>query len=224
MADELFALKAWLLKLSADIDKCRRFKDTLPMSKKSPRPSASILTVAAARTQGINSNQLTHLVRSGELVRISRGLYIRPEAPVSEHRSLAEARAQSQKGVICLLSALRFHDITTQAPFEVWLAIGHKDRAPKADVTSIRVIRFSGAALTEGIEHHIIDGIDVPVYSVAKTVADCFKFRFKIGLDVALEALQEALFQRKATRDELMHFARICRVENVIRPYLEASS
>jgi predicted transcriptional regulator of viral defense system len=92
------------------------------------------------------------------------------------------------------------------------------------DATSIRVVRFSGTALTEGVEHHMIDGVDVPVYSAAKTVADCFKFRFKIGLDVALEALREALSQRKATRNEIMHFARVCRVANVIRPYLEASA
>lgn len=157
-------------------------------------------------------------------MRIARGLYVNAEDDVSEHRSLVEVRTQARKGVICLLSALRFHDITTQAPFEVWLAIGQKDRAPQIDASSVRIVRFSGAALTEGIEHHTIDGGDVPVYSAAKTVADCFKFRFKIGLDVALEALREALFHRKATRDEIMHFAKICRVANVIRPYLEASA
>jgi len=187
------------------------------------KPS-SVLTAAQARVHGINSTQLTRLVRAGKLVRIGRGLYVKAQDDVSEHRSLAEARAQARKGVVCLISALRFHDITTQAPFEVWLAIGHKDRAPQIDATSVRIVRFSGTALTEGIEHHMIDGVDVPVYSVAKTVADCFKFRFKIGLDVALEALREALSSRKATRDEIMRFARICRVANVIRPYLEAST
>lgn len=192
-----------------------------PVSQPPQRP---ILTAAAARAQGINSTQLTRLVRMGKLLRTGRGLYVRAEDTVSEHRSLAEARAQARKGVVCLLSALRFHDMTTQAPFEVWLAIDNKDRVPQVDATSIRVVRFSDAALTEGVEHHMIDGVDVPVYSAAKTIADGFKFRFKIGLDVALEALREALSQRKATRDEIMHFARVCRVENVIRPYLEASA
>jgi predicted transcriptional regulator of viral defense system len=191
----------------------------------STQPSLStVLTAAQARAHGISSTQLTRLVRAGKLVRIGRGMYVKAEDDVSEHRSLAEARAQARKGVICLLSALRFHDLTTQAPFEVWLAIGHKDRAPQIDVTSVRIVRFSGMALTEGIEHHTIDGVDVPVYSVAKTVADCFKFRLKIGLDVALEALREALSESKATPDEIMHFARVCRVANVIRPYLEAST
>jgi predicted transcriptional regulator of viral defense system len=185
---------------------------------------STVLTAAQARASGISSTQLTRLVRAGKLVRIGRGIYVKAEDDVSEHRSLAEARAQARKGVICLLSALRFHDLTTQAPFQVWLAIGHKDRAPQIDVTSVRIVRFSGTALTEGIEHHTIDGVDVPVYSVAKTVADCFKFRFKIGLDVALEALREALSRRKATPDEIMRFARVCRIANVIRPYLEAST
>lgn len=185
--------------------------------------SPAVLTAAQARGLGISSTQLTRMMRAGTLQRIGRGLYTRPDAPVCAHRSLAEVRAQAHKGVICLLSALRFHDITTQAPFEVWLAIGHKDRLPTVDFVKLRVFRFSGAALTEGVELHLIDGVDVPVYSVAKTVADCFKLRNKIGLDVALEALRAALAAHKASPDDILRMARVCRVENVIRPYLEAS-
>jgi len=128
------------------------------------------------------------------------------------------------QAIICLLSALRFHDLTTQSPFEVWLAIPNKARAPKMDYPPLRVVRFSGAALTRGIEAHVIDGVPVRVTSVARTVADCFKFRNKIGLDVALEALQEAWRTRRFNMDELWRYATLCRVANVIRPYMESLS
>jgi predicted transcriptional regulator of viral defense system len=198
-------------------------KHNTSMQTSNQTNSQLILTAAQARAQGISSTQLTRMTRAGKLHRIGRGLYASVDASVSEHRSLAEVRAQGGKGVVCLLSALRYHDITTQAPFEVWLAIGHKDRSPAVDVVNLRVFRFSGAALTQGIGWHTIDGIEVPVYGVAKTVADCFKFRHKIGIDVAIEALRCALAARKATPAEIMGFAHVCRVANVIRPYLEAS-
>ncbi len=193
------------------------------MHSTNPTTATTILTAAQARAQGISSTQLTRMTRAGTLQRIGRGLYCQPTAPVSAHRSLAEARTQAKKGVVCLLSALRFHDLTTQAPFEVWLAFGHKQRVPMVDTVQLRALRFSGAAFTQGVELHNIDGVEVPVYNVAKTVADCFKFRYRIGLDVALEALRAALATGKATPDQLLHFARLCRVERVIRPYLEAS-
>ena len=183
----------------------------------------SILNASQARGFGVSSTQLTRLVRAGKVQRVGRGLYASVDAPVSEHRSLAEAYTQAGKGVVCLLSALRFHDLTTQAPFEVWLAINNKERVPTVDAVKVRAVRFSGKALSAGVQHEVIDGVKVPVYNVAKTVADCFKFRFKLGLDVALEALREALGSGKASRDEILRYARICRVENVIRPYLEAS-
>jgi predicted transcriptional regulator of viral defense system len=123
--------------------------------------------------------------------------------------------------VVCLLSALRFHGLTTQAPFEVWLAVGNKAAAPRLAYPPLRIVRFSGAALTEGVEVHEIDGVAVRVTSVAKTVADGFKYRNKIGLDVALEALREAWASKRMTSDELWHFAKVCRVANVMRPYLE---
>ena len=118
--------------------------------------------------------------------------------------------------------ALRFHDLTTQNPFEVWLAIGPKARSPRVDTVALRVVCFSGDALTEGIERHQAAGVEVRVYSAAKTVADCFKFRNKIGVDVAIEALRDCLRQRKAKVDDLVRCARICRVERVMGPYLEA--
>jgi len=153
---------------------------------------------------------------------VGRGLYALPDRPVSEHNTLAEVARKHPQAIVCLLSALRFHDLTTQSPFEVWLAIPNKARAPKMDYPPLRIVRFSGEALTVGVEDHVIDGVPVRVTSVARTVADCFKFRNKIGLDVALEALQEAWRAKRVSMDELWHYATLCRVTNVVRPYMES--
>jgi predicted transcriptional regulator of viral defense system len=126
------------------------------------------------------------------------------------------------KGVVCLLSALRFHDLTTQSPFEVWLAIGEKARLPKLDNPPLRIVRFSQKTLIYGVQEHSIEGVAVRVYSPAKTVADCFRYRNKIGLDVALEALRECKRKRRATTDDIWKAAKACRVANVMRPYLES--
>lgn len=171
---------------------------------------------------GIPRVSLTRAVRRGQLERIGRGLYGLPGRPVSAHGVLAEVARRVPKGVVCLLSALRFHGLTTQAPFEVWLAIENKAIAPKLDYPPLRIVRFSGAALTEGVEEHLVDGVTVRVTGVAKTVADCFKYRNKIGLDVALEALREAWRGKRMTSDDLWHYAKVCRVANVMRPYLES--
>lgn len=171
---------------------------------------------------GIPRVALTRAVRRGQIERIGRGLYGLPGRPASANASLAEVARRVPKGVVCLLSALRFHDLTTQAPFEVWLAIDNKAATPKLDYPPLRLVRFSGAALTNGVEDHAIDGVTVRVTSVAKTVADCFKYRNKIGLDVALEALREAWDGKRMTSDEIWHCAKIDRVANVMRPYLES--
>ena len=126
------------------------------------------------------------------------------------------------RGVVCLLSALRLHGIGTQAPFEVWLAIPQTMPTPRLEQPALRVVRMAGSALSEGIEKVDVDGVGVPVFNPGKTVADCFKYRNKIGLDVALEALGEAWRARRVTMDELWHYATIDRVHNVMRPYLEA--
>jgi predicted transcriptional regulator of viral defense system len=165
---------------------------------------------------------LTRAVRRGQLERVGRGLYGVPGRQVSAHGSLAEIARRAPKGIVCLLSALRFHGLTTQAPFEVWLAIDNKAVAPRLDYPPLRIVRFSGAALTEGVEEHIVDGVTVRITSVAKTVADCFKYRNKIGLDVALEALREAWREKRMTSDDIWRYAKVCRVANVMRPYLES--
>jgi len=173
---------------------------------------------------GIPRIYLSRLCDHGRLQRVGRGLYVLPNADVSEHRTLAEACKGVPHGVVCLLSARRFHGLTTQSPFEVWLAIGSKVWRPKVDYPPLRLFRFSARALEAGVEEHSIEGVSVRVYNPAKTVADCFKYRNKIGLDVALEALRDCRRQRKCTNDELWRYAKTCRMANVMRPYLEATA
>jgi len=165
---------------------------------------------------------LTRLVAAGKLERVARGVYSLPGRRLSEHRSLAEACLLVPQGVICLLSALRVHDIGTQAPFEVWMAIPQNAPTPRVDQPSLRIVRMSGPALAEGIEIRRIDGVKVPVFSAEKTVADCFKFRNKIGLDVALEALRDGWSRGLLSMDALARHAATDRVANVMRPYLES--
>lgn len=174
--------------------------------------------------QGLPRVALTRLVRQGLLARVGRGLYAMPDRPVSEHGTLAEIARKHPQAIVCLLSALRVHDLTTQSPFEVWIAIPNKARAPKVDYPPLRIVRLSGSLLSDGIEDHVVDGVSVRVTSVARTVADCFKFRNKIGLDVAMEALQEAWRAKRVSMDELWRYATLCRVANVMRPYMESLS
>jgi predicted transcriptional regulator of viral defense system len=173
---------------------------------------------------GIPREYLRRLCDKGVLERQSRGIYTLRDAELTEHHSLMQACKRLPKGVVCLLSALRFHGFTTQAPFEIWVAIDRKARLPKVEGVPLHLVRFSGESLTEGVERHGIEGVEVSVYCPAKTVADCFKYRNKIGLDVALEALRECRRERRCTVDDLWRFAKICRVANVMRPYLEALS
>lgn len=172
--------------------------------------------------QGIPRVYLRRLYAEGVLENPERGLYVLADAEVSEHQGLLEACKRVPRGVVCLLSALQFHQLTTQAPFEVWLAIAPNARRPRVLNPPLRIVRFSGPALAEEIEEHKVWGVAVKVYSPAKTVADCFKYRNKIGVDVALEALRDCWRKRKATMDQLYRTAQICRVGRVIRPYLES--
>ena len=173
-------------------------------------------------SRGMAGWYLGQLARAGVLEKVGRALYALAGAAVSEHRPLAETAKRTPRGVICLFSALGVHGLTTQAPHEVWLAIGPKERAPKAAGVGLRIVRFSGLARTAGIQTQRIDGVPVRVYSPAKTVADWFKFRNKVGVDVAIEALRDCLAQRLSTADELERYAHICRVGRVMRPYMEA--
>jgi predicted transcriptional regulator of viral defense system len=176
------------------------------------------------RALDISPASLYSLHRQGKVVRSGRGIYRLPEGDLSAHHSLAVACKRTPHGVICLLSALSFHEIGTQLPFEVWMAIDRKARLPVVDYPSMRFVRFSGGALTAGVGSYQIEGVSVSVYTPAKTIADCFKYRNKIGLDVAMEALRECRRLGKCTDQELWRFARICRVANVMKPYLEATA
>jgi predicted transcriptional regulator of viral defense system len=172
--------------------------------------------------RGLSHKYLIQLEHQGRLERVGRGLYALPEREPSASASLAEVCKRVPEGVGCLLSALAFHTLGTQNPFEVWIAVDRKAHAPRIDYPPVRVARFSGAALTEGVEEHeTTDGV-IRVYSVPKTVVDCFRYRNKIGLDVALEALRASLVDRRTSIDDLWHYARMLRMANVMRPYLEA--
>jgi len=170
----------------------------------------------------IPRNYLSRLVERGQLQKLERGIYTAEALPASEYISLLEVSRKIPKGVICLLSALSFHEIGTQVPSEVWIAIDVKAWASRITSPSVRIMRFSGDALHFGVQEKQVTGGKLRVYSPAKTVADCFKFRHKIGLDVALEALRECYRQKKASMDELFEAAQVCRVANVMRPYLES--
>lgn len=171
---------------------------------------------------GIHRQVLTRLVATGEIERVVRGVYRLPEQAISEHHGLVLACAAVPQGTICLLSALQFHGIGTQLPSEIWMAIDRRARKPMLSYPPLRVMRFSGEALARGVDRPRIEGRTVRVYGVAKTLADCFKYRNKIGIDVALEALRAAWQARRFSMEELDRYARICRVQRVMQPYLEA--
>ena len=174
------------------------------------------------KSSGVPRTYLKQLVERGDLLKTGRGLYVQADAPMTENHSLAEAAKRSPKGVICLVSALRFHGLTTENPVEVWIAIPRGTRPPKSATPTLRVVTLSGAMMTEGIKPHVIQGVSVPVYGVAKTVADCFRFRNRIGVNIAVEALRDAWRNKKATSEELWHYAKVCRVLNVMRPYFDS--
>lgn len=171
---------------------------------------------------GIPRAHLYRLVREGLVERQSRGLYVASRHPYTTEHTLAQVAKRVANGVFCLLTALRFHDLTTQSPAKVWIALPEKARKPRLEYPRLRVARFSGPALNEGIEIHRMEGVEIRVYSAAKTVADCFKYRNKVGIDVAVEALRDFSRKYRGGATELARFARICRVTRVMQPYLDA--
>jgi len=174
------------------------------------------------QAHGIPREHLRVLVDRGDIQRVARGVYILSDADVTGDHGLAEACKRVPRGVVCLLSSLRYHGMTTQAPFEVWLAIQRGSWRPRLQYPPLRVVWFSGQAMAYGVQEHRIEAVPVRIYSAAKTVADCFKYRNKIGLDVAMEALRDCWGERLATADELWEAAKVCRVANVMRPYMES--
>jgi len=196
-----------------------RIADVVRLVKK-----AGILRPRDLHAHSIPRLYLRMAADKGLVMRVGRGLYVARGSRPTQHHSLAQASKRVPHGIICLLSALRFHDLTTQSPFQVWFAINNKARLPKTDNPPLRILRFSKKMLAYGVQEHRIEGVSVHIFSPAKTVADCFRYRNKIGLDVALEALRECRRKRRATSDELWQAAKVSRVANVMRPYLESLS
>lgn len=181
-----------------------------------------LIRPADLEAHGVSRGRVYDLVRKGQLTRHARGIYAATNHTHTAEHTLAQVAKRVPNGVICLLTALRFHELTTQSPAEVWIALPEKARKPRLDYPRLRVTRFSGLALTEGIEVHRIEGVDVRIYSAAKTVADCFKYRNKVGIDVAVEALRDFSRRHRGGATELARFAPICRVTRVMQPYWDA--
>src|SRR2546425_3987826 len=201
----------------------RRAKIT-PQSAVRPASSKSApaARIVRPRDLGISRSHLARLVARGQAERVARGLYRLAGAEPTTHHTVALVARRVPHGIVCLLSALSIHDIGTQIPHEVWLAVDRKARKPELGDLPVRIVRFSGATMEHGIEHRLIEGIPVAVTNPARTVVDCFRYRNKVGLDVALEALAEALRTRKVTVDAVHEMAAACRALSVVRPYLEA--
>lgn len=174
------------------------------------------------RDAGVTAATVGRMVRAGDLNRLARGLYQLPDAPLDANHSLAEAAKRVPRGVVCLVSALAYHELTDQLPRAVWMAVGTKDWMPKEGKPAMRIVRFTDALLTDEVVTVCIENVPVKVFGVAKTIADCFRHRRKVGLTVALEGLQEALRQRKASPAEIACHAKRGGVATVVRPYLEA--
>lgn len=187
-----------------------------------PLRTKGMFRLKEAKALGLHPEQVRRLVRQGHLVRLGRGLYAPASAEPSEFHTLAEVVKRVATGIVCLLTALRFHGIGTQHPREVWLAVDRRAAIPKLDIAPVRIVRMTGAALTAGVEEHKIEGVTVRVTSPARTVVDCFKFRNRIGVDVAVEALRDYRRLRKGTVDELWRLADQLRMTRVMRPYWDA--
>lgn len=186
------------------------------------RKHGGLLRSGKAQQLGVDPNTLAEMVEQGALHKLSRGLYRLAELPPLSHPDLVQAVVRVPDAVICLISALSFQNLTTEIPNKVHIALPQSKKRPKVEYPPLEVFWFSGDAYTEGIDQHLLDGIEVKIYSTEKTIADCFKFRNKIGKDIALESLRAYMLKKNADVEELLYFARIDRVENVMRPYIEA--
>ena len=184
--------------------------------------SGGLIRLRDAEERGVHREVLRRLTEQGRLVRVARGTYALASAEVSTHHDLALAATRVPHGVVCLLSALSYHEIGTQLPYEVWMTIDRRARKPRIDRPAMRFVLASGPALTLGVDEVEIDGVAVRIFNPTKTVVDCFRYRRHIGLETAIETLRETLRQRRTTPSQIDEYARKCRVGSVIRPYLEA--
>lgn len=171
---------------------------------------------------GVHRETIRRMVAAGDLIKLARGLYSLPSYQPTENYSLIEAQKIVEHGVVCLISALSFYGIGTQNPSEVWMAIPRKTRPPKIYNSPIKIVKFSGDGYLRGIEKHSIENNEISIYNIPKTIVDCFKYRNKLGIDVAIEALKDAMLKKRTTVDELLKYAEICRVRQIITPYMES--
>ena len=181
-----------------------------------------ILRLRDVQIQGVHPEYLRRLAARGELTHVGRGLYALPNAEITEYHALAEVAARVPDGVVCLLTALRFHGLGSQNPKKVWLAIDRKAARPRLKYPPLRIVRFRKAAMAQGVEERRVEGVRVMVTAPARTIVDCFKYRNKIGLDVALEALRAFRRRKDFKLDEIWTYATLQRVARVMKPYLEA--
>lgn len=188
---------------------------------KTKKPTSKAGALFRVRSSPEHRADIRKQAREGQIVQMGRGVYRVADAPLESHEDLALVALRKPEAVVCLLSALRFHELTTESPGSVWIAVENHARPPRIETLQLRVHYFSGPAFHEGIEEHPIAGVPVKVYSAAKTVADCFKFRNQVGTKTAVDALREAWKKKKVTTEDLYRYARVCRVLNVMRPYLE---
>jgi predicted transcriptional regulator of viral defense system len=195
--------------------------DRFEAAKKVFRGRGGVLKTGEALSAGIHPRTLYEMERSGILEKLARGLYRLADMPPLGNPDLVSVALKVPSGVVCLISALAYHEITTQVPHEVYLALNRGTEPPRLEHPPIRVFWFMGEAFTQGIENHKLDGVQVRIYSLEKTIADCFKYRNKIGLDTAIEALKLYRERKRFRVDDLMRYAKVCRVEKVMRPYLE---
>jgi len=182
-----------------------------------------IMRLSDLTAHGIHPPTLARLVEKGKVVRPARGLYELAGGEVELAHDLAALAKRVPHGVVCLISALQYHEITLQMPSSIWMAVGARDRIPQIDAPPARFVRFSEAAMSCGVEKHRIDSVPVRIFDPAKTVVDCFRFRNTVGIDVALEGLRMALQARKASPDAIADYARKLRIWTVLRPYLESA-
>ncbi len=184
--------------------------------------SKGMARLSELMAQDITAATVSRLERKGVIVRLARGLYQLSDASIDSNHTLAEAAKLVPRGVICLTSALAYHELTDQMPAKVWIAIGPKDWRPRFTYPPARFAHFPGTQLRTGVEHHIIEGVDVPIFGVAKTIADLFRYRRIVGLNIALDGLREALRTKKATPAQIARCASDARVWKTMEPYLSA--
>jgi len=204
------------------MDDTQSAQSTIKRAESVFKRKGGLLRMSDAVRAGVHRDTLRVMVERGDLEKLSRGLYRLIDSPTPTHPDLAAVAVKVPQGVICLISALAYHELTTQIPHEVYLAIDRNSQPPRIDFPPVRTFRFSGTAFTEGVERHKVDSVTLRVYSREKTIADCFKFRNKIGLDTCIEALRRYRETRGFNPDVLLRYAEVCRVKQVMRPYIEA--